>query len=154
MITGDFVTEDAGCGIVHCAPAFGEEDYKVCLTHGVIRKGEKLVCPIDDNGRYTSEVPDFAGKFVKDADKEITKLLKARGKMVQIGVVKHSYAAQFGAIRRNSAQFGAIRRKSLTASPSPLQVGAGAERAARGRGGGAAHRNGERDATGGGGSVG
>ena len=91
VITGDFVTEDAGCGIVHCAPAFGEEDYKVCLTHGVIRKGEKLVCPIDDNGRYTSEVPDFAGKFVKDADKEITKLLKARGKMVQIGVVKHSY---------------------------------------------------------------
>ena len=36
-------------------------------------------------------MPDFAGKFVKDADKEITKLLKARGKMVQIGVVKHSY---------------------------------------------------------------
>ena len=80
----------------------------MCMTHGIIKKGEALVCPLDANGRFTAEVKEFEGKFVKDADKEITKLLKARGKMVQIGVVKHSYAAQFGAIRRNSAPFGAI----------------------------------------------
>ena len=51
----------------------------MCLAHGVIRKGEKLVCPIDDNGRFTDEVPDYVGKFVKDADKEIIKALKAKG---------------------------------------------------------------------------
>ena len=42
VITGDFVTEDAGCGVVHCAPAFGEEDYKVCVAHGITKKGENL----------------------------------------------------------------------------------------------------------------
>ena len=56
VITGDFVTDDAGTGIVHCAPAFGEEDYKACMANGVIRKGESLVCPIDENGRFTEEV--------------------------------------------------------------------------------------------------
>ena len=85
MITGDFVTDDAGTGIVHCAPAFGEEDYKVCLAHGVIQKGESLVCPLDANGRFTDEVPEFAGRFVKEADKDIIKHLKEAKKMVNIG---------------------------------------------------------------------
>ena len=91
VITGDFVTDDAGTGIVHCAPAFGEEDYKVCMTHGIIKKGEALVCPLDANGRFTAEVKEFEGKFVKDADKEIIKHLKGQGKMVNVGKVTHSY---------------------------------------------------------------
>lgn len=91
VITGDFVTDDAGTGIVHCAPAFGEEDYKVCLANGITVKGEALVCPLDANGRFTDECPEFAGKFVKDADKDIIKHLKALGKMVNIGKVTHSY---------------------------------------------------------------
>lgn len=91
VITGDFVTDDAGTGIVHCAPAFGEEDYKACIANGVVRKGEALVCPLDANGRFTSEVPEFEGKFVKDADKEIIKLLKTRERMVSVDKVTHSY---------------------------------------------------------------
>ena len=91
VVTGDFVTDDAGTGIVHCAPAFGEEDYKVCLAHGVIKKGESLVCPLDANGRFTNEVKEYEGKFVKDADKEIIKHLKGEGKMVNVGKVTHSY---------------------------------------------------------------
>ena len=73
------------------APAFGEEDYKVCLAHGVIKKGESLVCPLDANGRFTNEVKEYEGKFVKDADKEIIKHLKGEGKMVNVGKVTHSY---------------------------------------------------------------
>lgn len=57
VITGGFVTDDSGTGIVHCAPAFGEEDYKACLEHGVIRRGEPLVCPVDADGRFSDEVP-------------------------------------------------------------------------------------------------
>jgi len=91
VLTGDFVTDDAGTGIVHCAPAFGEEDYKVCLAHGVIQKGEALVCPLDANGRFTDEVPEFVGKFVKDADRDIIKHLKEQQKMVAVGKVTHSY---------------------------------------------------------------
>lgn len=91
VITGDFVTEDAGCGVVHCAPAFGEEDYKVCVAHGITKKGERLVCPIDDNGRFTEEVPDYKGLLVKDADKDIIAKLKSEGKMVRIGVINHAY---------------------------------------------------------------
>ena len=91
VITGDFVTDDAGTGIVHCAPAFGEEDYKVCLAHGIIKKGEAIVCPLDANGRFTAEVKDYEGKFVKDADKEIIAALKARGRMVNVSSITHQY---------------------------------------------------------------
>uniref|UniRef100_A0A7S2FMG0 isoleucine--tRNA ligase n=1 Tax=Haptolina brevifila TaxID=156173 RepID=A0A7S2FMG0_9EUKA len=91
VITGDFVTSDAGTGIVHCAPAFGEEDYKACLANGVIRKGDPLVCPLDANGRFTDEVPEFKGRFVKDADKDIIKLLKSNGRLVNAGQIKHQY---------------------------------------------------------------
>jgi len=96
VITGDFVTEDAGCGVVHCAPAFGEEDYKACLAHGIIQKGQPLLCPIDDNGRFTDEVPDYIGQFVKDADKEIIMRLKQEScgngkKLRSVDKINHSY---------------------------------------------------------------
>ena len=70
VITGAFVTDTGGTGIVHCAPAFGEDDYNACIATGIIKKGEKLVCPIDANGRFTEQVPEFEGQFVKDADKK------------------------------------------------------------------------------------
>lgn len=91
VITGTFVTDTGGTGIVHCAPAFGEDDYNVCIAAGIIKKGEKLVCPIDANGRFTSQVPEFEGQFVKDADKDIIHHLKKVGKMVQVGKINHSY---------------------------------------------------------------
>jgi len=91
VITGTWVTDDSGTGIVHCAPAFGEEDYKACISNGVVRKGQKLVCPLDANGRFTDEVPEFQGRFVKDADKEIIKLLKEKGRIVASEPYRHSY---------------------------------------------------------------
>ena len=61
------------------------------MAHGVVQKGKDLICPLDANGRFTDEVPEFQGKFVKDADKDIIKFLKAKGRMVSVGKVNHSY---------------------------------------------------------------
>lgn len=65
VLVDKFVTNESGTGVVHCAPAFGEDDYRVCLNAGIISKGENIVCPVDDSGRFTSEVTDFAGQYIK-----------------------------------------------------------------------------------------
>jgi isoleucyl-tRNA synthetase len=62
VVTDGYVTSDSGTGVVHQAPAFGEDDYRVCLAHGVVAKGEGIPCPVDMNGRFTGQVPEFAGK--------------------------------------------------------------------------------------------
>jgi len=59
------VTSDSGTGIVHQAPGFGEDDFRVCQSYGIVRKGEKVVCPVDSSGRFTSAVTDFKGQYVK-----------------------------------------------------------------------------------------
>ena len=76
VITADFVTDDTGTGVVHCAPAFGEEDYRICVKKGII-KPDNPACPVNENGCFTSEVKDFEGIYVKTADKDIKKLLKS-----------------------------------------------------------------------------
>ena len=62
VICDNYVTEEGGTGIVHQAPAFGEDDYRVCLLHGIVSKGEDLPCPVDANGRFTTDVPEFKGE--------------------------------------------------------------------------------------------
>ncbi len=62
VVSDNYVTEEGGTGIVHQAPAFGEDDYRVCLHNGIISKGEDLPCPVDANGRFTAEVTDFVGR--------------------------------------------------------------------------------------------
>ena len=91
VLADEYVTADSGVGIVHQAPAFGEDDYRVCLKEGVIAKGESVPCPVDDDGRFTADVTDFVGVHVKDADKEILAKLKAMGRLVKQGSIKHSY---------------------------------------------------------------
>ena len=59
----DFVTTGEGTGIVHQAPAFGEEDYENCKKHGLA-----FVQPVNDDGRYAKEIEDFAGLGVQDAN--------------------------------------------------------------------------------------
>ena len=60
-----YVTDADGTGIVHQAPAFGEDDHRIAISNGVLRPDEMPPCPIDDSGHFTQEVPDFAGKYVK-----------------------------------------------------------------------------------------
>jgi isoleucyl-tRNA synthetase len=90
VIAGNFVTEGAGTGIVHCAPGFGDDDYKVCVENKLIKPG-KAVMPIDEDGCFNNMVPDYKGVYFKDADKDITKVLKDRERLVQSGTVVHSY---------------------------------------------------------------
>lgn len=86
VVTGDYVTTEDGCGIVHTAPGFGEEDYQVLKGTGI-----PVVCPIDEECKFTKEVSDYEGIFVKDADKSIIDALKQSGKLVKKENYLHSY---------------------------------------------------------------
>jgi len=90
VIEGKFVTKDAGTGVVHCAPGFGEEDYNACLAKGLIAPGRVLM-PMDDDGKFLPAVSDYAGQYFKDADPHIMKDLKDRGRLVASGTIVHSY---------------------------------------------------------------
>ncbi|MBP5753616.1 MAG: isoleucine--tRNA ligase [Treponema sp.] len=86
MFNAAYVSTEDGTGIVHIAPAFGEEDHKVFAGSGVPE-----VEPIDAECKFTKEVSDYQGLFVKDADKDIMKRLKDEGKLVKRDSVLHSY---------------------------------------------------------------
>ncbi len=83
----NYVTTDSGTGIVHIAPSFGEDDNRVLKEAGI----HLMVCPIDSAGKFTNEVTDYAGQYVKDADKQIMKDLKAADAMYDQSVIVHSY---------------------------------------------------------------
>jgi isoleucyl-tRNA synthetase len=82
----DFVSTQDGTGVVHTAPGFGEDDYALFKDTGV-----PVVCPVDEEGRFTAEVKDYAGVFVKDADKRIIKDLKERRLLVKQESINHAY---------------------------------------------------------------
>ncbi len=86
VIHSDHVTTESGTGIVHMAPAFGEEDYYACQKEGM-----PMVNPVDDDGMFTAAVPDYAGKRVKEADKDIIAELKKRGRLFKQDTIMHSY---------------------------------------------------------------
>ncbi|MDD4817887.1 MAG: isoleucine--tRNA ligase [Victivallaceae bacterium] len=86
VLLADFVSTEDGSGIVHIAPGFGEDDNAVCKKYGLPE-----VCPIDELCCFTSEVPDYQGRFVKDVDNEVIARLKAEGKLVFRSTIKHSY---------------------------------------------------------------
>lgn len=91
VVADTYVTDDAGTGIVHQAPAFGEDDYRVCIANGILERGAALPCPIDGAGRFMDPVADFKGQYVKEADKAITAAIKAAGRLVDNGTLTHSY---------------------------------------------------------------
>ncbi len=91
VFNDDYVTRTSGVGIVHQAPAFGEEDYNVAMRNGVISAERLPPNPVDDNGRFTSAVTDFAGQHVKDADKAIIKYLQGSGRLIVNSQITHSY---------------------------------------------------------------
>ena len=86
VLSGDFVTDDDGTGIVHMAPGFGEDDQRVCEANGIV-----LVCPVDDSGRFTAEVPDYEGQNVFDANPNVITDLKAAGVVVRHDTYEHNY---------------------------------------------------------------
>ncbi|HEX7670795.1 MAG TPA: class I tRNA ligase family protein, partial [Polyangiaceae bacterium] len=86
VLADDFVTTEDGTGVVHLAPAYGEDDFRVCRAAGI-----ELVDPLDNEARFTDRVPDFAGQQCKEADRAIIKKLKDEGKLVRQSVLVHSY---------------------------------------------------------------
>ncbi len=86
LFNADYVSTEDGTGIVHIAPAFGEEDNKVFAGSGIPN-----VEPMDAECKFTSEVSDYAGRFVKDCDKDIMDRLKKEGKLVKRDTVVHQY---------------------------------------------------------------
>lgn len=91
VMADNYVSSGSGTGIVHQAPGFGVDDYRVCLAHGVVLKDELVPCPVDEAGRFTAEVTDFVGQYVKEADKVIIKTLKQAGRLVRQTQISHSY---------------------------------------------------------------
>eukprot|EP00892_Ulva_mutabilis_P011660 jgi/Ulvmu1/8867/UM049_0049.1 len=91
VVADKYVTAEAGTGIVHQAPAFGEDDYRVCIANGILERGAAVPCPIDGSGRFTDPVSDFKGQYVKDADKSIMAAIKAAGRVVDNSSLTHSY---------------------------------------------------------------
>jgi isoleucyl-tRNA synthetase len=86
VVAADYVTTDTGTGIVHQAPAFGEDDFEVGK-----REDLPLVRPMDLNGYFDERVPDFAGVRAKDADKGIIQRLKDRKQLVDHDTYRHPY---------------------------------------------------------------
>jgi isoleucyl-tRNA synthetase len=83
----DYVTIDDGVGLVHIAPAYGEDDFRVCKEAGMTA----FVDPLDDACAFTDALPEFKGRFCKDCDRDIIKALKASGKLVHQATIVHSY---------------------------------------------------------------
>jgi len=86
IVAGDFVTLDSGTGIVHLAPAFGEDDFQVGE-----RENLAFFKPVDQNGEFTAEVPPWHGLHVKKADPLITKHLEATGQLYAQATHSHEY---------------------------------------------------------------
>ena len=85
-VLADFVSTEDGTGIVHMAPAFGEDDYQIGLKYDL-----PVLQPVDESGKFTEEVTKFKSKFVKDADPEIIKDLESRGLLYKSEAYLHSY---------------------------------------------------------------
>lgn len=86
VIDADYVTDSSGTGIVHISPAHGEDDYRVAKQHDI-----PMLMVVNNAGRYIAEVTDLAGRFVKDCDIDIVKMLSERGLLYHKERVEHSY---------------------------------------------------------------
>lgn len=86
IIHADYVSTEDGTGIVHIAPAFGEDDMNACRPYGI-----PVICPVDSKGCFTKAVPDYEGMQVFDTNEPIIKRLKAEGKLVRKEMYRHNY---------------------------------------------------------------
>jgi isoleucyl-tRNA synthetase len=86
IILASYVTLDTGTGCVHTAPGHGQEDYESGVQYGL-----EIYSPVDDHGRFTQEVPFFAGQFVFDANEAVNKKLAEVGALLKEEWMIHSY---------------------------------------------------------------
>ncbi len=86
VMSGDFVETEEGTGIVHTAPGFGEDDQRIAEENGM-----GMVVPVNDQGKFTSEVTDFAGRNVLDANSDIIRHVKDLGRLIRNQSYEHNY---------------------------------------------------------------
>ncbi len=86
VVDADFVSLDSGSGLVHLAPAFGEDDFRICKE-----KGMGFLQLLKPDGTFPDEVTDFAGRFCKEADRDIIRNLRARRVLLKEEVYRHDY---------------------------------------------------------------
>lgn len=88
VLSGEFVSTEDGTGIVHIAPGFGQDDFEACRAYD---ENFPVVCPVDEAGKFTAEVPDYLGKQVFETNEPIMQLLKEKGILVKKEQYTHSY---------------------------------------------------------------
>ena len=86
VIAADYVTTEDGTGVVHTAPAYGADDYDSCQKAGI-----PMFNPIDRDGCFTEQVPEFKGEWSKEADKGIARAIKEKGLMFRHETYVHNY---------------------------------------------------------------
>lgn len=89
IFIADYVTVDAGTGIVHSAPAYGVEDFISCKNNGI--SDDQIINPVMGNGQYASTLPLFGGQSIWDANPKIVETLKSVGTLLQVKTLPHSY---------------------------------------------------------------
>lgn len=89
IYVGDYVTLDAGTGIVHSSPAYGIEDFQSCKAHGL--KDEDIINPVMGDGHYAESLPVFGGLMIWKANAEVIKALNTQGVLVKAEPNTHSY---------------------------------------------------------------
>lgn len=90
VVVDEYVTSDTGTGLVHQAPAFGEDDFNICRRYEITGETD-VPCPIDDEGRFTAPVTTYQGQFWQAANPQIIKDLEAKGRMFARSTLTHSY---------------------------------------------------------------
>lgn len=86
VVLADFVTTEDGTGLVHLAPAFGEDDMQMSIEYDL-----PILMTVNESGRFTSAVRPWSGMWVKDADPLIINDLEQRGLMFRVGTYEHTY---------------------------------------------------------------
>jgi len=87
VLNDAFVSTGDGTGLVHMAPAYGEDDFRVCKESGLL----VIADPLDAACNFTEQLPEYAGRFCKDCDKDLIRRLKQEGKLVHQTTIVHSY---------------------------------------------------------------
>ena len=86
IVLADYVTLEAGTGLVHTAPGHGQDDYETGLKYGL-----PILSPVDNHGKYKDDVELFAGVHINQANEDIVKLLESNGSLIMAKKIEHSY---------------------------------------------------------------
>jgi len=87
VLNDAFVSTEDGTGLVHMAPAYGEDDFRICKEAGL----NVIVDPLDASCNFTATLPEYQGRFCKECDKDLIKRLKHENKLVHQSTIVHSY---------------------------------------------------------------